>query len=456
VTGTSLPLAIALAEVGAVLAAATLVGWGAAGALLPRSAGRGERFAWSFATGVTLIALSTALAFAMKIRPGWLPFLLVCAAVALPSRLLRVRGGEGPAPEARRPTAGEIVLSAVVVAGVLLYALRALTEPMWSNDFIAIWGLKGKTFFAEGRIPQRLFQWPAFKYSHPEYPLGLPFLYAGIAALVGRWDDHAMALIFPLTQAATLAGLFGWLRGRGVDRGVALGAAALVSQFEPLYAAYGVGMADVPLSFGALLLGAALSDRVDRTDRVASRRLALASLVCAATKNEGLFLVAAGLVVAALSSLARRGVVGRAAAVVAVPAALVAAAHRLIRGSRPLSDFDFSLLRRPGELLPRIGESIAAVVGRTSPAAWLGVAAIVVLLVVGKSVPAGNRLLVLAGCALAAYLFLPALAVAGPAWLVETAFFRTTAALAPLAAAGVAVRLTVVGKRETENGKRTD
>ncbi|MDQ5873064.1 MAG: hypothetical protein M3547_12765, partial [Acidobacteriota bacterium] len=31
----------------------------------------------------------------------------------------------------------------------------------------------------ERGIPDRLFQWSALSFSHPEYPLGLPFLYAG-------------------------------------------------------------------------------------------------------------------------------------------------------------------------------------------------------------------------------------------------------------------------------------
>jgi hypothetical protein len=334
-----------------------------------------------------------------------------------------------------------IGLGLVLAAGVVLYALKALTEPMWANDFVAIWGLKGKTFFAEGRVPERLFLWKSLGFSHPEYPLGIPFLYAGIADLLGRWDDHAMALLFPLIQVATLLALFGWLRRRGATRQLALGAAALLSQFEPLYRGFTTGMAEVPLSFAMLLFGTSLCDRVDRTDHGAARRLVLASLMCAGTKNEGLFFVAAGLVVVALSALFRRGVFARAAALIALPAAVVAAAHRLLRRHLPLSDFDFSLFRRPGELVHRVGQTFAAVLRETPPLAVVGLAALVVLIAAGRHSPAGARLLALAACALAAYLFLPALAVAGPAWLVETAFFRTTAALAPLVAAGVAVRL---------------
>jgi len=433
--------AASLGEVAAVLAVAAAAGWGVAAALVPRGrTARPERFAWGLAAGLAVAALSVPFAFALRLRPGWLPFLLVSALAVLPARLLAVRERVAEPPH-RPPAAAVTVLAAILVAGVAAYALRALTEPMWADDYLAIWGFKGKTFFTEGAVPQRLFQWPSLSFSHPEYPLGLPFLYAGIAYLMGRWDDHAMALLFPVLQAGTLLLVFGWLRRRGAGRTLALGAAALLSLFEPLYRGFTTGMAEVPLSFALVLLGTSLCDRIDRTDRAASRRLVLASVLCAATKNEGLFFVAAGLVVAALSAFSRRGVFARAAAFLALPAALVAAAHRLLRGSLPLSDFDFSWLRRPGDLLPRIGESIATVFENVSPLGWVGLAALSVMIAAGRSSPAGTRLIALAACGLAAYLFLPALAVRGPAWLVQTAFFRTTAALAPLVAAGVTARL---------------
>ena len=436
-------LATSFARVAAVLAVATLVGWGAAAALVPRGGPRSERLAWGFAIGLALIALSVPLGFSLRSRSGWLPLLLLSALAVLPARLLRLRDR---VPDRRpfRADAATGVLALVLVAGVAFYALGALTEPMWANDYIAIWGLKGKTIFAEGRVPERLFQWASLRFSHPEYPLGLPFLYAGIAYLSGGWDDHAMALLFPLLQLATLGALFGWLRRRAADPRLALGTAAVLSHFEPLYRGFTTGMADVPLSFAVLLLGTSLCDRVERTDRGASRRLALASFACVATKNEGLFFVAAAVVVAALFAFSRRGAVARAAAILALPAAVVVAAHRLIRGSLPLSDFDFSLLRRPADLFPRIGESLSAVLRHLSPWTLAGLATLAVLIAAGRASPAGAQLLFLAACGLSAYLFLPALAVAGPEWLVGTAFFRTTAALAPLVAAGVAVRLVPV------------
>ncbi|HEU5250495.1 MAG TPA: hypothetical protein VFW15_10965, partial [Thermoanaerobaculia bacterium] len=196
-------LAVSVAEVFGILVAAGAVGWGVAAVLVPAGA-RAERLAWGFAAGVSLVALSVPFAFGLRLKPGWLPFLLLSALTALPARLLRPRERVPPVPR-RRGDLATGILGVVLLAGVALYALRALTEPMWANDYVAIWGLKGKTFFFEGHVPKRLFQWTSLGFSHPEYPLGLPFLYAGIGFLLGRWDDHAMALLFPFLQVATLA-----------------------------------------------------------------------------------------------------------------------------------------------------------------------------------------------------------------------------------------------------------
>jgi hypothetical protein len=52
----------------------------------------------------------------------------------------------------------------------------------------------------------------------------------------------------------------------------------------------------------------------------------------------------------------------------------------------------------------------------------------------------GGWMLGLCGAGLAAYLLLPAVAVRGPDWLVQTTLPRTSAGLAPLAAGAIAIR----------------
>jgi hypothetical protein len=255
----------ALAQMGAILLLAGGVGVAAARALFPSGAVfRAERVGWGLVLGFALVALSEAACLSTGLRPGPLPFLAVAAAsVALGRRFSPRAALADPVarPEPVKPLDG--LLAGVAAVGVLLYMLRALTEPMWSNDFLAIWGLKGKTIFEMRGLPDWLRDPALAGFSHPEYPLGLPLFYAGAASLLGRWDDHAMALAFPFFQAATLALLFGWLRRRGASRRLALAAAALVSLFEPLYSGFLTGMAEVPLSATMLLLGTALSDALD-------------------------------------------------------------------------------------------------------------------------------------------------------------------------------------------------
>ena len=430
-----------LAAIAGVLAVASANGLVACLALLPR--GRpflGERAGWSFAVACILLATCVPAALLFGARPGWVPFLLGGALLAAAARLLPLSPGKGKGEGRAEGTAPNgsrewfvWALFAAVLLGLLLYLVRALTEPMWSNDFLAIWGLKGKTIFLSRSLPARLYDWPPLSFSHPEYPLGLPFLLAGISFLTGRWDDHALALLFPCFQAATLAALYGWLRRRGSSRALALWAVALVALFSPLYSGFLTGMAEIPLAFGLLLFGAGLTDSLGDVDAGALRRLACASTLLAATKNEGLYFAAAGFAVALLSGGGRRL---RAACAALLPALAVYGLHAAWRGRVPLQDFDFGLLS-----LARAGEALGAAAREPGMGGWVGLAAVAVLVAAGRRDFAGERLLLLCALGLAAYLVLPVFAVRGPSWLVETTLARTTAALAPLAAAGIAARL---------------
>jgi len=415
-----LPVAVALLVISG-------VGLGASAAFLP--AGRAfflERLGWGDALGCSVLIVAVPKALGLGVSPRLVFVVIAGAAVAL-AWWLRLAPGE------RSVLSGKLsmVLLGVIALGVAVYALRALTEPMWANDFIAIWGLKGKTIFGAVGYPERL---RSLEFAHPEYPLGLPLLYAGLSFLTGRWDDHAMALLFPFLQAATLLVLFGWLRRRGASATSAGLATAIVAWFEPLYSAFLTGMAEVPLAFGMLLFGTALTDTLDETDAGAVRRLALASALIAATKNEGLFLAAVGFLVALTFGKAARW---RGAAAALLPALAVRALHLPWRSRLPLADLELGLFSPA-----RVWDSFAAAGGLLGPAAWIGLALVVALIAAGDRVPAGNRLLLLVAAALAAYLVVPAFAVRGPEWLVETTLRRTAAALAPLLAAALAVRFT--------------
>nr|MDQ6892500.1 hypothetical protein [Acidobacteriota bacterium] len=379
------------------------------------------------------------------VRPGRLALIAALAAAAVAGRLVPrpvpERGGAGPRSDAKPRPPWTSMLFAVLVVGVLLYALRALTEPMWSNDFLAIWGLKGKAFAGSAGFPRWLSD---AAFSHPEYPLGLPLVFAAISALLGRWDDHAAALIYPAIQVGTLAVLGGWLRRRGASHAVAISAAALLALFEPLYSAFLTGMAEVPLSAAFLLLATALADVLDGADEGAVRRLAAASLFAAAIKNEGLFFAAAASV-AALAALAsargsrdvkRRSL--RAFAAALGPALGVVLLMRAAAGSAPLRDFDLRLLiSGPSAALgARIAETVRTDADLAARG-WPVLLAIAVLILLGRGGASARRILILGAACLAVYLTIPVISVRGPRWLAQTTLPRTAAALAPVAAAGI-------------------
>jgi hypothetical protein len=447
------PFLVPLAKAAAVLLAASAAGWLVGDRLFPGPGGfQAERLAGSLALGCALITAMVAVCLPLHLTPGWIPFLVLGAVLLAVSRLWPMSFGPGKLESARGPSRTPpqgpktralsqwtgAALGILLVLGIGLYALRALTEPMWSNDFLAIWGLKGKTIFFTRSIPPSL-RWPAYGFSHPEYPLGLPFLYAGVAFLTARWDDHALAVLFPAIQAATLLALYAWLRRRGASPALSLGAAALLSLFKPLYSSFSTGLADVPFSAAALLFGTALSDSLDETDAGAIRRLGVASLLAAGIKNEGLFLAAAGAVAALFSSSARRR---PAAGAAMLPAVAIVGLQRLLLGSAPLRDLDFAFLGpRISELPGRLAESLRAALSQAAPA-WPSLLALALLFAAGRPAPYANRILAVAAVCLAAYALLPALAVLGPTWLISTSFLRTASALAPMAAAGITARLT--------------
>lgn len=443
-------LAGSLAAVGGTLLASAAAGWILARAIFPGGTGwRMERAGWGLGIGTLLIAANVPFALIFGLRPGifsLLPLLAVAGALAWRFALPKEGEPQRTRSKTRVPLLGTLFL-ALTALGVTVYAVRALAEPMWSNDFLAVWGLKGKTIFGEGSLPRRLFDWPSFEFSNPGYPLGLPLLYAGIAFLLGAWEDHTLAILFPAWLVATLLILSGWLRRRGASLPVALAAAALLAQFEPLYSAHLSGMAEVPLSFSFLLLGTSLSDAMDRTDPGAPRRLALASLLAAATKSEGLFLVAAAFFFILIRAAARSAQgAGKTAAALVFPAALSAALHRLAIGSHPVRGLDLAYLARP-DLSARLWESLRLTFGLHVKPGWLAWLALLALLLLGRANPHGDRLLVLAGACFAVYLFLPALCVFDPVWLVTWTQGRNLAALAPLAAAGIGARVALLDWR---------
>jgi hypothetical protein len=391
------------------------------------------------AVGLVLLTANVVACLAIRVRPGWISFLLIAAAAAGWAHRFALPRTDAPAGGWRRVSLLSWILLGVASAGVLVYLLGSLEEPLASNDFFAIWGLKGKSLYGDAAIPGRLFDWPQYAFSNPAYPIGLPLLYAGVACLLGRWDDHAMALLFPFFQVATLLVLTGWLKRRGSSSFVALAAAALVANFAALYSpVMTAGMAEVPASFTFLLAGVAFCDCLERTEAGCLRRLAIASLAAAAVKNEGVFLLGAAFGLLLLRSLWRKEKPPwRVAAAALLPGLASFLLHRLVLGRHALRAFDFGLFWKPG-FAGLLRDSFREAFVQLAVPSWPAIAALLFLIVFAKRTLQYDLLLALAGSSLVVYLVLPAFCTFGPAWLVHWTVGRIIAALAPLAAAGIA------------------
>src|SRR5262245_45216150 len=271
----------------AALAAATAAGWVSIRAF---TAGltRREKLAWSLAAGLLLQALCLLALLAARTRPNaWKLLVLEAAAAAVAAFATRSRQARAP----RIAVEGDgralaVLLWCVAAAAWLVFLFGSLADSMWATDFLAFWGYKGKIVFLTGEIPWRLFQDPALYFAHREYPLLVPLTFTALASFLGRWNDQALALLYPVCALATLVAISGFL-ARRVSRVSAAAASWLPSLCFFLYRPANAGTAEVPFALGLVLATSAAIDFLQKDGASSIGRLAVASVFCATLKQEG-------------------------------------------------------------------------------------------------------------------------------------------------------------------------
>ncbi len=348
--------------------------------------GRAESAAWAGAAGL----LFQAALFA------------ACAAVGLDPRGRWLLAGNGAAiagafliPAARRTAARSSpvdgrdpwasLLAAVAASAWLVFLIAAVAEPMWSTDFLAIWGMKGKTIYLAGSLPGRLFHDPALYWSHREYPLLVPLCLASIARLAGGWNDQALAFVFPILELWTLLLIAGFMKRRTGSRRAAAAAAALTALCFGLYHPVNAGTAEIALAFGAVLAATAMLDSARALSPALFGRACLAALFCAGAKQEGaLFSVLLGVVL--LIARTRRATSRRVAAIFLLVPAVHGLTLRVLRGPATSRDFDLGFFEpgRWADLGVRFGSVLARIVTRETALGWIAAAAVVAFLIVSR------------------------------------------------------------------------
>jgi hypothetical protein len=182
------------------------------------------------------------------------------------------------------------VLIAVEIAALALAAMHT------SLGFDALFNFELKARLAfehatRGEIPLAFFSDESRVWSHPRYPLLVPFAEFWIYAWLGRIDQHLVKVLFPLFYVALLCVVGGAVR-RLTNRGTALLAVAALGSLPPLTVIPGAisGYAEVPLAAAiAAATTCALAGMQGRGDRAFWLAGALAA-VGAWTKVEGAIL----------------------------------------------------------------------------------------------------------------------------------------------------------------------
>lgn len=423
-------------EIALAVLLATVLGWACCRTMLGDVTWP-EKWAWSLAAGLICQSALYGIFLLAHADPG--PKKMVVAEMVIAAVLLLLRGapvgGPRQEPERPRPVSWVFFFGAALAVGV--FTLEALCEPMWGGDFPAIWGLKGKMIFFLAAIPARLFHDPFLAFAHPEYPVLLPLILASSSAVVGHWNDQALALLYPFLEIATLAAIFGFLRRR------ASLPAATVSVFLSaicfgLYQAYLVGNAEIPLAFGIVLVASAFLDSARAASASVNARLALGALACAGLKREGaLFALVLASLVLGRGLLSRKKWAAPFLALV-VPVIIHGAVLRLLRGPLADRDFDYSLLS-----LSRLRETAILLFRRELIPCTVPLLLLILFFLLTRRA-AGDVLLLPLGVQVAFYAGAPVFSVAGPGWLLETAFARITLGLFPALLLVVGMRLTSV------------
>ncbi len=422
-----------------------LAGWALARRLAPGLT-RAETAAWAAAAGLLFQAGLFAFLAAAGIDPSKGPLLAGDAAVIAASFLIPGRPFRRPPPPPRRPLDPVALLAGGVAAlAWLTFLVPALAEPMWSTDFLAIWGMKGKAFYLAGSLPGRIFHDPALYWSHREYPVLVPLCLAALARLAGGWNDQALAILFPAIELSTLLLLCGFLRRRAGSPRAGAVAAALAALCFPLYHPVNAGTAEIPFAFGAVLAACATLDALSRESRAGAGRLFLAALFCAGTKQEGTlfaFLLAGTLLLACRMRAKALALAWRSAGILVLVPAVHWIALFALRGSQTRRDFDFHLFlpARWPDFAERLASVVSRMILREGREALVALLAIALFLIVTRRGFADPLLPVLAA-QIGFYAVAFSVSSFDPMYAVDGAFRRITTTLVPAMSLVLAARL---------------
>ena len=211
-----------------------------------------EKFALAYGLGLGLVTIAMAfLSFhripftPQTILFGWTAFIMTAIGF-----YFSFRKKYFPAPGEKRAQFSR--MEKWMVGGMVFQTLytffRALLKPLEAYDAIAIYAIKAKIFYLAHTIPADFFVKFREIVPHIEYPLLVPLAETYFYTLIGKFDDAAVKIIFPLYYLALILVFYSVLK-RFTRRKTALLFTFFLSTVPQLCDYATNGYADIVLTF---------------------------------------------------------------------------------------------------------------------------------------------------------------------------------------------------------------
>ncbi len=255
------------------------------------------------------------------------------------------------------------LLTTILVAGFLRYVTAA---PSIENDYIRIWGLKGRLFWWARGIDWSFLQLPLNMNAHVDYPILLPLVFDVQALLTGAWPEHWMGVITAAFGVSALLVVRGLLADEIGELASALATLALM----PLLFSGYVGLAEGPLIACSVVGLLWMREAIRRESAMHALRASIYLGLAASCKNEGMTLVVATAIALVVAN--RWRLLTRMAPAILIPAPwwILRSLHHLPSDLLGPGVFD-RLTTSLSHPAPIFGALIAQPVGQ--PLFWLGV-----------------------------------------------------------------------------------
>ena len=436
-------MTLAFLSVGLGALAAVFAGTGIVPPIASRDVdSRVDRLCLAAAAGSGLIVLAAVGAGLLGLPVFGAASVVIAAAIGILGRwLLPRRPWSLPAA----PSDGPWLLwlsRAVLAAALAIFAWKVARVPVWSWDHHATWGMKARHIAEGGFLSLGFLQVSPFRWTNPEYPIGLPVLWRMLS--VGRAPSSPEFRLCHVLFGIVTAGLCRLaLRRGGVSASLANATAAFVAISPLFWDTESLGLAEMPLAAASLAAAVFLLPGRDPGERLPSWLSGFAIGLLPWIKPEGLtlaiLLLAAGRVMNRRPDDAR----GPRAAAVLIFLLMTAATLLLQRPFPPGQPFlDGDWPRRVAERAAHPAAILRGMAAELAASDWIGFWLAFAIACAWAVRRRDRRAVALAFVIVAQtgfYLFVYLGTYLEPAAHIQSSFFRLMAALLPLAAVAAAL-----------------